>query len=543
MSQSAKARGHVFLSYDPDDSDQVDRLQHMLEGANIPVWRDTDDLWPGEDWRRRIRQAIANDALVFIACFSRHSLGRSRSLQNEQIVLAIDQLRLRGPGDAWLMPVRFDDCPIPEWELGGGRTLGSLGAADLSGERFDAGAARLITKIRAIFGEPAIGTPAGPAGLAAGGEPVTIELAIEPAREAGKFRATVVRSQAGEGSSIALLDPDDIAARWQDLCGILSGQEGRSARRSQETGHAVRAIGQQLFAALLGAEPVSGMYRANLAIAAQQNRPLRILLRAETPDLARLPWEAMYDETRDTYVARHDHLARSVSVPAVPAPLAVRPPLRILGVTSSPQGLPPVSVDRERSLLARALAGPVRDGLAEIEWVPDATWSSLQNALIGGQWHVIHFAGHGAVPGQGASSGQGEANGESVLVLARAGGRPHPVAASRFTDLLRVAGSMPRLVVLNSCEGAAGGHFTAAATKLIAGGVSAVAAMQAKITDQAAVAFAGGFYGAIACGRSLDEAMSSGRIGILGTGGYVLEWVTPVLYLRGSRARLFDFAA
>ncbi len=538
MRQSAEARGHVFLSYDHDDSLLVDRLQQILESANILVWRDTDDLWPGEDWRLRIRQAIANDALVFIACFSWHSLGKSRSLQNEQLVLAIDQLRLRRPEDAWLMPVRFDDCTIPEWELGGGRTLGSLTPADLSGERFEAGAARLITRIRAVLGEPSGGTPARPARLAACGEPVTIELAIEPAREAGRYRATVVRSQAGEGSSVALLDPDDIAARWQALGEILSDQERRSARRAQETGRAVRAIGQQLFAALLGTEPVSGMYRANLAIAAQRNRPLRILLRAETADLARLPWEAMYDETRDTYVARHDHLARSVSVPAAPAPLAVRPPLRILGVTSSPHGLPPVSVDRERGLLARALAGPVRDGLAEIEWVPDATWSSLQNALLGGQWHVIHFVGHGASPGQGEAIG-----GESGIVLARAGGRPHQVAASRFTDLLRVAGSMPRLVVLNSCEGAADGLFASTATKLIAGGVSAVAAMQVKISDQAAIAFAGGFYGAIARGADLDQAMSSGRIGILGTGGYVLEWVIPVLCLRGGQTRLFDFAA
>ena len=34
------------------------------------MWRDTADLWPGEDWRAKIRQAIICNALVFIACFS-----------------------------------------------------------------------------------------------------------------------------------------------------------------------------------------------------------------------------------------------------------------------------------------------------------------------------------------------------------------------------------------------------------------------------------------------------------------------------------------
>ncbi len=46
-----QAAGHVFISYVREDSDHVDRLQRALQAAGIPVWRDTADLWPGEDWR------------------------------------------------------------------------------------------------------------------------------------------------------------------------------------------------------------------------------------------------------------------------------------------------------------------------------------------------------------------------------------------------------------------------------------------------------------------------------------------------------------
>src|ERR1700683_1356580 len=102
MNQTANATGHAFLSYDPDDASQVNRLQRALENAGISVWRDTDDLWPGADWRYEMRKAIAGNALVFIACFSLNSLGRAKSVQNEQFVLAVDQLRLRPPGDGWL---------------------------------------------------------------------------------------------------------------------------------------------------------------------------------------------------------------------------------------------------------------------------------------------------------------------------------------------------------------------------------------------------------------------------------------------------------
>jgi outer membrane protein assembly factor BamD (BamD/ComL family) len=82
--------------------------------------------------------------------------------------------------------------------------------------------------------------------------------------------------------------------------------------------------------------------------------------------------------------------------------------------------------------------------------------------------------------------------------------------------------------------------FSSTAAALVRSGISAVAAMQFAISDTAAVAFARGFYAAIAHGRSVDEAVRSGRISILGA-RRSLEWVTPVLYLRGSATHLFTF--
>jgi hypothetical protein len=66
--------------------------------------------------------------------------------------------------------------------------------------------------------------------------------------------------------------------------------------------------------------------------------------------------------------------------------------------------------------------------------------------------------------------------------------------------------------------------------------------MQYEISDQAAAAFARGFYTAIAHGRGIDDAMSSGRVAILGTSDNTLEWLTPVLYLRGRDAQLFTIS-
>ena len=144
--------GHAFISYVHEDSRQVDQLQQTLEAAGVPVWRDTADLWPGEDWRTKIRRAITDNALVFIACFSQASISRRKSYQNEELTLAIEEMRLRPLDDPWLMPVRLSECEIPDRDIGAGRTLTSIQRADLFGDRKDEGTARLVAAILQILG-------------------------------------------------------------------------------------------------------------------------------------------------------------------------------------------------------------------------------------------------------------------------------------------------------------------------------------------------------------------------------------------------------
>ena len=112
--------GHAFISYVREDAHAVDQLQQALEAAGIPVWRDIDSLWPGQDWKAEISKAIDRGALAFIACFSHNSLARERSYQYAELVLAVDQLRERRPGVSWLFPVRLDDCDPPYFDLGAG---------------------------------------------------------------------------------------------------------------------------------------------------------------------------------------------------------------------------------------------------------------------------------------------------------------------------------------------------------------------------------------------------------------------------------------
>ena len=157
MSELGAVEGHAFISYVREDSSHADRLQQVLEAAGVRVWRDKSDLWPGEDWREKIRRAITDDALVFIACFSHKSVARRRSYQNEELALAIEQLRLRRLGEPWLIPVRFDDCDISDLDIGSGRTLTSIQRADLFGDHSDEGTLRLVRAVLRALGQSGIG--------------------------------------------------------------------------------------------------------------------------------------------------------------------------------------------------------------------------------------------------------------------------------------------------------------------------------------------------------------------------------------------------
>ncbi len=150
---------HVFLSYLREDAHHVDELQKVLEAAEFTVWRDTANLWPGDNWKQKIREAIQGGTLVFLACFSAALSNRESSYQFEELMIAADEYRLRPLDTSWLMTVRFDECEIPSVDLGGGRFLDrTIHRVDLFGEQKTAQTARLVTAIHRVMGSTP-GTP------------------------------------------------------------------------------------------------------------------------------------------------------------------------------------------------------------------------------------------------------------------------------------------------------------------------------------------------------------------------------------------------
>lgn len=363
-----------------------------------------------------------------------------------------------------------------------------------------------------------------------------IEVAIRRDHDHGShgtiFEVEVVRSAAGEGRAAVDLDIADLTAQSEEFRKLLGVTAGRFDGAARDDERKLRRMGRQLFTALLGTGEVAERYRSAVDLARVNEQPLRVVVRIDSPLLAGLPWEAMYDPRTGAYLCHDNPLVRQIPVPAPPAPLQVSPPLRILGVVSAPGGLLPLDADRERAQLEKALAVPARQGLVEIRWARTATWEHLQEQLMAECWHVLHYIGHGEFDAD---------RDEGTLLLEREDGTTHRISATRLAALLSQARPMPRLAVLSSCSGGTVGTdlFSGTAACLVRKGVSAAVAMQYPVSDAAAIAFARGFYVAVARGRGIDEAVTAGRVAVLGVDETGPEWVTPVLYLRGSQTRLY----
>jgi hypothetical protein len=315
-----------------------------------------------------------------------------------------------------------------------------------------------------------------------------------------------------------------------------------------------RSLGEDLFGALFRGEAAE-VFHASLGSvegsgadddpAGDADQGLRVrlvfdLADADLSELAVLPWELLRRSEQRQYLARFRKtpVVRSLKARGPIRPIRVRDDLRVLLAEAAPEGVRRLDTPLEVSGVRGALEGIPRVRVTHLD---QADLPRLSDELVWGRHHVLHFMGHG-----GFDPGTGEA----VLCFEGPGRKLVRVPAALFAEHVKQSSTI-RLVVLNACATAklprlAGGQnpFTAAAAALAMAGVPAVVAMQFPISDPAAITFATSFYKGLAHSDPIDAAVSTARLAVrsadLRPEGATLEWVTPVLYLRGADAQLLD---
>jgi CHAT domain len=348
----------------------------------------------------------------------------------------------------------------------------------------------------------------------------------------GRYHVRVLDSPAGQASAEFTLpfSPLEIENFWLRLGRPQRGMRGLESTEVETA----KDFGGRLFRAVF-TDAVRDCFLSSLNEASQQEAGLRIRLRlTDAPELIDMPWEYLYnpDFRRFYSLSEYTPLVRYLDLPERTRPLAVKPPLRVLAMISSPQGYPPLDVEGEWAKLKEAMGDLEQQGLVSLERLGTATLTALLRQLPQEEYHVFHFVGHGAFDPQAQ---------EGILLMEDDVDQGSRVSGWCLGMLLHDERTL-RLAILNACEGArtaSSDPFSGIAQSLVQQGVPAVIAMQSQISDKAAITLAHEFYSALACGYPVDAALAEARKTIFGQGNGV-EWGVPVLYMRTLDGRLFD---
>lgn len=289
-------------------------------------------------------------------------------------------------------------------------------------------------------------------------------------------------------------------------------------------------LGDKLFKTIFSTDEAKKLYEENRYQSRNNRRPLQCVLEIDhrLKPLINLPWEYLYDEGRGV---RGGFFAFDSLTPIIrrwqgekPMSFETDPPLRVLVVSAQPkgdeQGLGNLS--REVKIIEKRLQtlNRSRDVKVKIDHLAAVNLDELKEIIRDQEKtpHVIHFIGHGKV---------GE------LFFEDRDGQRVPVSEETLLVTLQNAPSL-RLVLLNACRTAASEALDGqlgVAQSLADAGIPAVIAMQFAVSDDAAETFADEFYKVIAEGKTIEQAVTWGRIAIKDK-LQGAEWGTPVFYLQ-----------
>lgn len=308
----------------------------------------------------------------------------------------------------------------------------------------------------------------------------------------------------------------------------------------------LRELGGRLFRAVFQGDVGRLFDRAWGRVEGDPDHGLHLRVQLDPGDrradlLARIPWELLYREDLGSFLARSRKTPVSRQLEALHRMPALERPerLRILIVAPRPGGDPPLALEAEQRRLTEAVG---RLPEVEVAHLEPPTRSELREVLLEQPRNVLHLMGHGDFD---LSSGEG------FFHLEDGEGGLDRVSARDLEDELTGPPGLG-LVVLNACSSGtwSGGSRVHAglAPALASAGVPAVLAMQAPISDAAALALTRTLYRRLAAGDPLETALVEARLALTRPGSSATgpwaggEWAIPVLFLHGQGGPLISQA-
>lgn len=112
MDTSDARQLRAFLCHASDDKPKARDLYKRLLKDKFSPWLDEENILPGQDWNHEIKKAVrASDVVLVLVSSS--SINKAGYVQKE-IRQAIDVAEEQPEGAIFIIPVRLEDCPVPE---------------------------------------------------------------------------------------------------------------------------------------------------------------------------------------------------------------------------------------------------------------------------------------------------------------------------------------------------------------------------------------------------------------------------------------------
>ncbi|MCD6519132.1 MAG: CHAT domain-containing protein [Anaerolineae bacterium] len=325
--------------------------------------------------------------------------------------------------------------------------------------------------------------------------------------------AEVLNSPAGEGQRYSFLLPAKILSPSEEVLSIPS---------------MAKELGQRLAASVFSPESWT-LWNESYQIVRERKQGLRLRLHIDSWELARVPWELLYDARRAEFFVFDPlvSVVRYVRLHAVPPSLRQAHSLKVMAVVATPTDQAQLAWDEELERLHKALQELIDSDRLELSVCEHATYDKLHFALMETLPDVVHYIGHALYDPE---------RHEGSLLLEDEHGLSAQVGANEIARLLRRY--LTSLVVLNACE-TAKGAWAGLAPALVRAELPAVVAMQWPVEDRAAIHFSRAFYRALSLRKTIDECVAEGRIGANAIDPSPQSWAAPVLFLRSSSGELW----
>ena len=112
-SESTNSKLSPFLCYAKENSAGVREFRERLRAESwVDPWFDEEDILPGQMWEGSVTDAVHNSHAVII--FLSSIAIRTEGFFHKELKLALDAAAEKPDGTIFIIPIRLDECEVPE---------------------------------------------------------------------------------------------------------------------------------------------------------------------------------------------------------------------------------------------------------------------------------------------------------------------------------------------------------------------------------------------------------------------------------------------